>query len=170
MRIIRTILAVALVANLAACGLFDRQNSKFRSYDGPEVTQLLVKKADRKLYLLHGTTALKVYDIALGAEPIGHKEVEGDMRTPEGLYWIDRRNPDSNFHLSLGISYPNEADTARASTKGKLPGGDIFIHGQAGKNAGLPPDWTEGCIAVTDDEIEEIYAMVRNGTPIMILP
>lgn len=160
-------LALALLAGLAACG-DSMRDSKFRSYHGPEVTQLLVKKADRRMYLLHGTTALKVYDIALGQEPIGHKEQEGDSRTPEGLYRIDRRNPQSQFHLSLGISYPNAADAARASSKGQLPGGDIFIHGQAGK-ARLG-DWTEGCIAVTDDEIEEIYAMVRTGTPILILP
>lgn len=167
MRLARAFLALVLVAGLASCG-DSVERSKFRSYQGPEVTQLLVRKADRKLYLLHGTTALKVYDIALGQEPLGHKEVEGDMRTPEGLYWIDRRNPQSAFHLSLGISYPNAADRARASAKGKLPGGDIFIHGEAGR--ARIGDWTEGCIAVTDDEIEEIYAMVRNGTPIMILP
>ena len=160
-------LALVLVAGLAACGDAPAV-SKFRSYDGPEVTQLLVKKAERKLYLLHGKQALKVYDIALGQDPVGHKEVEGDSRTPEGLYHIDRRNPRSAFHLSLGISYPNATDSARASSKGQMPGGDIFIHGQAGKaRAG---DWTEGCIAVTDDEIEEIYAMVRTGTPILILP
>lgn len=163
----RVWLALVLMAGLTACG-DSTEVSKFRTYQGPEVTQLLVKKADRKMYLLHGTTALKVYDIALGQNPYGHKEYEGDSRTPEGLYRIDRRNPQSAFHLSLGISYPNQADRARASTKGKLPGGDIFIHGQAGR-AG-PGDWTEGCIAVTDAEIEEIYAMVRTGTPILILP
>lgn len=168
MRAFRAILALALVAGLAACG--DRPESKFRTYDGPEVTQLLVKKAERKLYLLNDATALKVYDIALGPEPAGHKRFEGDMRTPEGLYRIDRRNPQSAFHLSIGISYPNEEDRAYASTKGKDPGGDIFIHGQAGRNVGRPWDWTEGCIAVTDEEIEEIYAMVENGTPILILP
>lgn len=167
MTLARMLLALVLMAGLTACS-DSTEVSKFRSYQGPEVTQLLVKKADRKLYLLHGTKALKVYDIALGQEPVGHKEYEGDSRTPEGLYRIDRRNPQSAYHLSLGISYPNVADRMRASSKGKLPGGDIFIHGQAGR-AG-PGDWTEGCIAVTDAEIEEIYAMVRTGTPILILP
>ena len=168
MRFLKAILALAVVAGLSGCA--EKPASKFRTYDGPEVTQLLVKKAERKLFLLHDTKALKVYDIALGPAPEGHKQFEGDMRTPEGLYRIDRRNPNSAFHLSIGISYPNEADRAYASTKGKLPGGDIFIHGQAGRNLGRPWDWTEGCIAVTDDEIEEIYAMVRTGTPILILP
>ena len=168
MQVFKVLLALVLVTGLTACA--EKPSSKFRTYDGPEVTQLLVTKADRKLYLLHGNRALKIYDIALGAEPAGHKRFEGDMKTPEGLYWIDRRNPESAFHLSLGISYPNKVDTAYASTKGKDPGGEIFIHGQAGWHIGRPVDWTEGCIAVTDDEIEEIYAMVTNGTPILILP
>lgn len=150
---------------LSGCG-----QSKFRKYDGPEVTQILVRKEERRMYLLHGNQALKVYEIGLGGNPVGDKQFEGDLKTPEGGYYIDRRNPNSRYHLSLGISYPNNADRAEAKALGKEPGGDIFIHGRSGKDKGRGPDWTAGCIAVTDDEIEEVYSMVRTGTPIYIAP
>jgi len=113
---------------------------------------------------------LRTYPVGLGFAPTGHKQFEGDGRTPEGSYLIDRRNPESLFHLSIGISYPNEADKTFAAAQGKSPGSDIFIHG--GPRPGIDPtnvrDWTAGCIAVTDSQIEEIYAMVRDGTPIDI--
>jgi len=146
------------------------EQSKFRKYDGPAVTQILVRKEERKMYLLNGNRALKIYEIGLGGDPVGDKKVEGDRKTPEGGYHIDRRNPNSRYHLSLGISYPNDADRAEAKALGKEPGGDIFIHGQSGWNKGRGTDWTAGCIAVTDDEIEEVYSMVRTGTPIYIAP
>ncbi|MDP3339364.1 murein L,D-transpeptidase family protein [Frigidibacter sp.] len=165
MRIIRTLLLLAGLATLAACG-----DSKFKTYKGPEVTQVYVNKTARKMYLLHHTKVLESYDIALGFAPQGHKQFEGDGRTPEGVYYIDRRNPNSAYHLSVGISYPNPYDRQAAEAVGKRPGGDIFIHGQAGKNKGAPPDWTAGCIAVKDKEIEDIYAMLRDGTPIIIAP
>lgn len=151
-----------MLAFLSGC------SSKFRRYNGPEVTKIIVFKNARYMHLMHGTHVLKSYRIDLGFEPEGHKRVEGDGRTPEGLYYIDRRNSDSDFHLSLGISYPNERDTARAQKLGKSPGGDIFIHGQGNPIQRLVRDWTWGCIAVTNDEMEEIYAMVRTGTPIAI--
>lgn len=157
----RAVLATML-AFLAGC------SSKFRRYNGPQVTKVIVFKNARYMHLMHGTQVLKSYRIDLGFAPEGHKQVEGDGRTPEGIYYIDRRNPDSDFHLSLGISYPNDRDTARAQKLGKSPGGDIFIHGQGNPIQRLVRDWTWGCIAVTNDEIEEIYAMVRNGTPIAI--
>ena len=118
-------IVVGLVAALAACG-----PSKFKTYNGPPVTQVVVSKHDRKMYLLSGNRALKVYDVGLGTFPTGHKQFEGDGRTPEGLYYIDRRNPNSRYHLSLGVSYPNAADTARAAALGQSAGSDIFIHGQ----------------------------------------
>ncbi|MCA8883519.1 MAG: L,D-transpeptidase family protein [Rhodobacteraceae bacterium] len=158
------ILAMMLVAMLAACG-----SSKFKSYTGPEVTQLFVSKERRKLYLLHGTEVLNSYDINLGFAPEGHKAQKGDGRTPEGFYLINRRNPNSTYHLSLGISYPNRNDVAVAKAAGVEPGGDIFIHGENTKGPN-GRDWTAGCIAVQDHEIEEIYAMVRDGTPIYIAP
>ncbi|MEY8829366.1 murein L,D-transpeptidase family protein [Sedimentitalea sp. XS_ASV28] len=144
--------------------------SKFRTYRGPEVTRLRMYKAQRLLVLDGADGVLRQYPIGLGFAPEGHKQFEGDGRTPEGSYIIDRRNPESLFHLSIGISYPNEADIAFAAAQGRSPGGDIFIHG--GPRRGIDPvnkrDWTAGCIAVTDRQIEEIYAMVRDGTPIDI--
>jgi murein L,D-transpeptidase YafK len=156
------ILAVIALTALAAC------SSKFKHYNGPEVTKIIVFKSARAMHLMHGKQVLKSYRIDLGFAPQGHKQVEGDGRTPEGLYYIDRRNPDSEYHLSLGISYPNERDIEIARKLGKSPGGDIFIHGRGFKADYLIRDWTWGCIAVTNKEIEEIYAMVRDGTPIAI--
>lgn len=153
------------VSLLAACA----DTSRFLSYDGPAVTGILVYKSQRRMHLLHNDTVLASYRFELGFAPDGHKQVEGDGRTPEGQYWIDRRNPDSRFHLSLGISYPNAQDRARARNMGASPGGDIFIHGTPAPFMG-EPDWTVGCIAVTNSEIEIIYAMVEVGTPIWIEP
>ncbi len=158
------LVSVAALPVLAACGV----QSKFRSYDGPPVTRVVVSKSDRRLWLFNNDRVLEQYSIALGFAPVGHKQFEGDGKTPEGWYTIDRRNPNSRYHLSIGISYPNEADIAYAKAQGKDPGGDIFIHGRnlyRGRNTG---DWTAGCIAVTDREIEDIYAMVPDGTPILL--
>jgi len=155
-------LVVALV--LAGCA------PRTVSYDGPEVTRIVVHKDARRMYLLHDDRALKVYDIDLGFEPRGTKRKAGDGRTPEGHYYIDRRNPDSRFHLSLGISYPNARDVEVARRAGVDPGNDIFIHGESLRGAARGPDWTWGCIAVTNEEMEEIYVMVRTGTPITIYP
>jgi murein L,D-transpeptidase YafK len=162
--ILNLLLAVFVAAGLSGC-------SKFRTYNGPEVTRVVVMKTARRMYLVHHDQVLESYDIDLGFAPAGHKEAEGDGRTPEGRYFIDRRNPESDFHLSLGISYPNELDLERASSMGLEPGGDIFIHG--GPRRGLDrrgPDWTAGCISVKNREIEWIYAMVKDGTPIDIFP
>lgn len=167
-RMIARVLGVLLIAGLAACG-----PSKFKTYNGPPITNVLVKKGERKLYLISGNRALKVYDIGLGNEPIGHKQFEGDGKTPEGLYYIDRRNPNSKYHLSVGVSYPNVVDSANAAAFGQRPGGDIFIHGQGPEGRVLSRqmrDWTAGCIAISDDEVEDVYAMVRDGTPILITP
>jgi len=162
------LILIGVIAGLAACA-----PSKFKRYNGPPVTEVLVQKGERKMYLLSGNRALKVYDIGLGNEPIGHKQFEGDGKTPEGVYFIDRRNPDSRYHLSIGVSYPNPLDTAYAASVGMRPGGDIFIHGQGPEGRALSQyrhDWTAGCIAVRDEEVEDVYAMVRNGTPILITP
>ena len=125
-------------------------------------------KEKRKMYLLHGNKALRSYDIALGFAPAGDKKVEGDGRTPEGHYRVDRRNPDSRFHLSIGIDYPNRQDIAEAKALGEDPGGDIFIHGEGTLVSKLKPDWTWGCVAISNDEMEEVYAMVPNGTFVSI--
>jgi murein L,D-transpeptidase YafK len=163
MKFIRFAVIIALGFVLAACA------PKFRTYDGPAVTLVEVHKAKRKMYLISGDTVLKTYTIKLGGNPVGHKQFEGDMKTPEGSYLITHRNPNSAYHLSLGISYPNQQDRAFAQSQGKRPGGDIFIHGGpdqwfAGRY------WTAGCIAVTDGQMEEIFAMVNPGTKINIYP
>jgi murein L,D-transpeptidase YafK len=159
----RAFLAGASMAALTAC------SSKFRQYDGPPVTSVVAYKGRRRLYLLHEAQVLRAFDFELGFAPEGHKQVEGDGRTPEGAYLIDRKNPNSSFHLSVGISYPNAEDRAKARALGQPPGGDIFIHGTPVLNRG-DDDWTAGCIAVTNREIEDIYAMVEVGTPILIYP
>lgn len=164
MRIVKILLVGLVLTGLAGC------SSKFRSYNGPEVTRVVVFKDERKMHLMHQDKVLKSYQMGLGFAPQGHKNFEGDGKTPEGDYVIDRRNPNSQFHLSVGISYPNNLDRARAYAAGKQPGGDIFIHGRPRKYRKGGRDWTAGCIAVTNREIEEIYAMVQPGTPISIYP
>ena len=155
------------VSLLAACARND--DPRFLTYTGPQVTSVLVYKGQRNMHLMHFNEVLKSYRFELGFAPTGHKTVEGDGRTPEGQYWIDRRNPRSRYHLSLGISYPNAEDIERAKALGQPPGGDIFIHGTPDRFSGQR-DWTWGCIAVTNREIEVIYSMVRDGTPIFIYP
>jgi murein L,D-transpeptidase YafK len=131
--------------------------------------QIVVNKSRREMLVLRGNVILRQYRIALGREPIGHKQCEGDGRTPEGRYVIDRRNPKSKYHLALHISYPNAEDVARAQSGGVEPGGDIMIHGL--KDGELREgDWTQGCIAVTNDEMEEIWGLVPDGTTILIEP
>jgi murein L,D-transpeptidase YafK len=130
--------------------------------------RIVVHKARREMLLLHRNALLRSYRIALGRMPLGHKVQEGDGRTPEGRYVIDRRNPKSAYHLSLHISYPNADDCEQARQLGVEPGGDIMIHGV--KNGVRHPeeDWTQGCIAVTDREMDEIWGLVPDGTPIEI--
>lgn len=164
MRLFRLLVILVMALALTACG-----NSKFRKYNGPEVTQVHVYKTDRKMLLIHNDRVLESYDIALGFAPEGHKEFEGDGKTPEGAYYITHKNPESNFHLSLGISYPNAADIAFAEAAGKDPGGEIFIHGGPKKPISRR-DWTWGCVSVSDKEMEVVYSMVKPGTPIFILP
>jgi murein L,D-transpeptidase YafK len=140
----------------------------------PMSDHIVVSKSKRVLELRAKGEVLKRYRVSLGFTPSGHKVASGDGRTPEGLYWIDRRNPRSEYFLSVGISYPNAEDVARAQSIGVRPGGDIFIHGQPMRPREVraakgKKDWTAGCIAVTNDEIEEIWAMTPLGTPITIL-
>jgi len=158
---------VAVLGLLSACGY---RPPRFLEYDGPEVTDVRIYKDARRMELWHNDQMLEDYRIGLGGDPFGHKQQQGDSRTPEGRYIIDRRNPNSAFHLSLGISYPNTDDIARAEAAGVDPGGDIFIHGVGDRFRRRGADWTEGCIAVSNREIEQIYAMVRNGTPVVIYP
>lgn len=162
----RSLMAGAACGMAAGCAVYD---PKLIKYDGPRVDTIQVLKSKRKMQLFHGSTVLRTYDIELGFGPEGHKTIEGDGRTPEGAYLINRKNPNSRFHLSIGISYPNINDVRKARSMGKSPGGEIFIHGTPKLYVG-DKDWTWGCIAVTDAEMEEIYAMIDVGTQINIYP
>ncbi len=169
----RSTLAMLLASSAVVAGCTSSpSNSRFRRYHGPDVTHVLISKSRRKMWLMHDTRVLKKYNIDLGFQPEGHKQFEGDGKTPEGTYTINRRNPNSDFHLSLGISYPNARDVAVAKAAGKSPGGNIFIHGKPNKRkrSGTGPDWTAGCVSVKNRQIEEIYAMVKNGTKVTIHP
>jgi murein L,D-transpeptidase YafK len=137
---------------------------------GPRADHLVVSKSKRVMELRVAGEAIRRYRVDLGFTPEGHKTASRDGRTPEGRYWIDRRNPRSEFFLSIGISYPNAMDVARARALGVDPGGDIFIHGEPmrGKKR-TRRDWTAGCIAVTNREMEEIWALTPLGVPITIL-
>ena len=160
---IRVIAVAALCVGASAC-------AKIKTYEGPEVTMIEVWKSSRKMYLLHHDQVLANYDIDLGFGGEGPKRFDGDGKTPEGAYHIDRRNPNSAYHLSLGISYPNDEDRAYASSMNMDPGGDIFIHGQDSFGLSQEDDWTAGCIAVENRHMREIFAMVKEGTPIVINP
>ena len=137
--------------------------------------RVLVEKAARRLTLLRDGTPLKIYRVALGRAPVGPKEQEGDQRTPEGIYLIDFHKEDSDYHRALHVSYPEQRDIDRAAASGVPPGCDIMIHGIRNGMGWIGAfhrrtDWTAGCIAVTDFEIEEIYRAVPDGTPIEIQP
>jgi murein L,D-transpeptidase YafK len=146
----------------------------FEIPNGP-ADRILIEKKERRLTLISKGKVLKSYKIALGGDPTGPKERQGDNKTPEGTYVIDSRNRNSRFHLSMHISYPNEKDKKRAKELGVSPGGDIMIHGIKNGFSSVGDlhtgfDWTEGCIAVTDEEIEEIEKLAPNGTIVEIRP
>jgi murein L,D-transpeptidase YafK len=142
---------------------------------GTTIDRILVEKSTRRLLIFRDGKKLKSYRVALGHNPIGAKQEEGDMRTPEGVYTIDSRNPQSDYHLALHVSYPSEEDTARAAERGVNAGFDIVIHGIQNGGGWIGAfhrmhDWTAGCIALTDEEIEELWRVTRDGTPIEIRP
>ena len=137
--------------------------------------RVLVLKKERTLQLLNHGSVIKTYKVALGGDPLGPKTRQGDHKTPEGIYVLDSRNPHSQFFKSIHISYPNPSDRAAARQKGVSPGGDVFVHGLPNgyRYVGAAhrlKDWTDGCIAVTDQEMDEIWLAVANGTPIEIRP
>lgn len=141
----------------------------------PQADKVLIVKSERKLYLLRQGNVIKTAGIVLGLMPNGHKEREGDFRTPEGQYFLDARNPESDYFLSVKISYPNERDRARAKRLGVDPGGQIMIHGQPNapkfderRYEGW--DWTDGCIAVSNSDMVDIWLMTREMIPIEIRP
>ena len=182
---LRTFLAVLLSCLLipasgAAEELLARSDTRMpqpraQQQTDESITQVLVRKSERRLLLMQEDTVLRSYRVSLGDNPEGHKLYEGDERTPEGDYTLDWRNPQSDFYKSIHVSYPNEQDIEEARAWGLDPGGSIMIHGlpnEAGDLAfafaGL--DWTDGCIAVTNEAMDEIWNLVPDGTPIRILP
>lgn len=141
----------------------------------PVADKVLVEKGKRQLHLLKDNQPFRTFKIALGVDPLGDKEQEGDQKTPEGLYHLDQRNPQSDFFLSIRISYPNSTDRSEAKRKGRDPGGQIMIHGQPN----VPryssayyskEDWTNGCIAVSNSDMIDIWLMTPNNVPIEIVP
>lgn len=167
-------IAIAIVIGLIAF-----LSIKAKRIDNPlpaNVTadKVFIEKSKRRLTLLNKNTPLKSYEISLGKEPIGKKTEEGDGRTPEGVYSIDRRKLKSSYHRALHVSYPNVEDTAQAKARGVSPGGDIMIHGLPNGIGFIGKlqtkrDWTLGCIAVTNPEIEEIWRVVPDGTTVEIV-
>lgn len=154
---------------LAACGTANSQPLPAET----KVDRLLVDKSERVLIGYSGSReAVRYTNIRFGDAPVGHKRFEGDEKTPEGTYRISGRNPKSAYHLSLRISYPNAADSAYAKARGRSPGGDIFIHGQPNAWPGptIARDWTDGCIALSNAEIKQLWDIVPDGTPITIRP
>lgn len=143
---------------------------------GSKIDKLIVYKSKRQMEVYQNGRLLKIYSIALGKNPLGHKQYEGDYRTPEGKYTINDRNPNSGYHKNLGISYPNTADKVNAKELGKPPGGDVKIHGLRNGIAGYLnkmhrfTNWTNGCVAVTNKEVDELYIAVKPGAVIEINP
>ena len=141
----------------------------------PKADRIVVYKTLREMLLLHGNEVLRTYHVALGRRPQGQKVEQGDGRTPEGRYFIDRRNMFSDYYRALHISYPDRGDIQRAAARGVEPGGSIMIHGlptylTPAEQRQLNKDWTAGCIALTDPEIEEVWRLVDDGTEVDILP
>lgn len=153
----------------------DKENTDIANFQPGDIDSLAVHKADRDLLAFKNGELIKKYKVALGLNPVGAKVMEGDNRTPEGWYYIKGKNPFSRYHKSLAVSYPNTEDVTRARSVGKRAGGDIMIHGlmkhmnNKGKDH-IKSDWTFGCIAITDEEIDELFKGVTVGTPIFISP
>lgn len=141
----------------------------------PKADMVVVNKSNKKLYLIKQGKSYRQYDIALGPQPTGHKIKSGDERTPEGHYVLDYKHENSDFYRAIHISYPNNMDIEKARSKGVDPGGSIMIHGMP-NNLGWPEslvqsfNWTNGCIAVTNSEMDEIWSAIDEGTPIEIQP
>ena len=143
--------------------------------DFPVADRVVVEKSSRKLHLLKGGVPFRTFKIALGIRPVGDKEREGDFKTPEGTYTLDARNPDSEYFLAIHVSYPNRRDRAEARKNGEDPGGAIMIHGQPNEPSRSEAyyrtqDWTNGCIAVSNSDMIDIWLMTSENTAIEIRP
>ena len=169
---------IALIILIIACNGETISPIKINATEHKDIgkaDKVFVEKSKRKLHLMRHDSIIKSYTICLGDSPIGPKTTQGDEKTPEGKYTIDYRNNKSSYHLSLHISYPNKADIEQAKKRGVSPGGDIMIHGLPNNKKSLDSikityDWTDGCIALNNYEIDEIWKAVDNGTPIEIVP
>lgn len=178
---LKILLLIILPVILIISGFFIYKN-KYPSKNRPHVNLLpagttgdsiVVFKEQRRMLIYNKGKELKSYSISLGKNPVGHKQKEGDKKTPEGLYTINGRNPNSKFHLSLRISYPDKKDIDNAKFNGFEPGGDIMIHGLPNnmsllEDYYLNTDWTDGCIAVSSEEIEELWNVIPDNTPVFI--
>ena len=170
---LRVLLLTALAG--VALGLIAANRPPSPLPPGAEADRIVVDKSDRTLTLLADDTVLATYRVSLGGAPVGHKQQEGDERTPEGAYVLDWRNAESIAHRSIHVAYPDAADTTRADSAGVSPGGQIMIHGITNGLGWLGrlhrlADWTDGCIGVTNAEMDQIWDAVTDGTPIEIRP
>jgi murein L,D-transpeptidase YafK len=173
--VLRTIVAFGLAATLLPAPLHGPAQAQIPHFAAAKADLVVVRKSDRSLQLIRAGEVIKSYRIALGRDPAGPKRQEGDGRTPEGVYTLDWRNSHSNFYRSIHVSYPREGDDQHAERWGVSPGGLIMLHGLPN---GVPADrvghpyvdWTDGCIALTNEEIDEIWAQVEDGTTIIIYP
>jgi murein L,D-transpeptidase YafK len=152
-----------------------RQDGSEKLPNNTRIDRIVVQKSKHRLVVFRDGKEIRTYQIALGGNPIGPKEREGDMKTPEGVYSIDFRNPHSDYHLALHVSYPQPGDVKRAEALGTSAGGDIMIHGLPNGRGWIgklhrQKDWTAGCIALTDAEIDELWRITPDGTPIEIRP
>jgi murein L,D-transpeptidase YafK len=166
-----------LIATAAAAvlGTTTRVDADSLALSEARADSVLIVKSERKLYLLRDGEVLRDIDIALGLMPEGPKEREGDFRTPEGRYFLETKNPNSDYFLSVLISYPNDQDRARARAQGIDPGGQIMIHGlpnepRYSESRYGEMDWTDGCVAVSNSDMIDIWLMTEPGTPIEIRP
>ena len=163
-------LLVALAVLPAHADLFNSPSPGFQTAD-----RVVLDKAERRLTLYRDGRELKTYRVSLGLRPTGHKQQEGDFRTPEGKYLLTRRNPDSEFFLSIQVSYPGPDDLATAHKNGVSPGGLIMIHGlpnimKYSRDRYLSTDWTDGCIALSNEDMLEVWLLTQPDTPIEITP
>lgn len=164
-----------LLAALFLCCASLAQASAGEFPQSPRIDKVLVLKSERRLHLISHGEPLRSYRVSLGKQPVGHKLREGDKRTPEGLYWIDWRKTSEKFNLAMHISHPNIRDAARARREGVSPGGMIMLHGTP-LDEHVPEwyfhglDWTDGCIALSNADMQEIWNLVPDGTLIEIRP
>ena len=178
-KIVKTLLLIIiLLFVLILAGYIMEQKKEYKIDESLKgrINLIVVEKSKRQLSIYNNNEKLKTYKISLGKNPIGHKQFEGDSRTPEGIYYIDSKNPKSRYFLNLGISYPNEKDKEYAACYNKSAGGDIKIHGLPNGLSMAKPlfdiygDWTEGCIAVSNEDMAELYEIIEIGTKIEIKP